>query len=1267
MNKPFLQSSLIAFTILVTGLSVNLMAQSLIYHDEAMTDGIGSGKHIVFLAGDHEYRSEETLPALAKILAKNYGFKCTVLFNVDKESGEIIPGNNNMPGTESLETADLMVVFLRFQNFPDEQMQPIADYLERGGPVVGMRTSTHAFKIPKDSTFARFDFKYPGEEFEKGFGRQILGETWVSHYGKNHVMCTRLDLVEEQKEHPILRGVENPWAQCGGYWVEPIEGSTVLAMAQPLQGMTPDSPEAKDKNPCPGVWVREYTSKSGQSGRVFTTTYGASEDILDDDFRRMMLNGCLWSVGLEDQIAADANIDFVGRYTPLTFGFGTYREGVKPAEYEGWDSNISPDSKPAATRKKKKKKKKPAAPPEKMKKSSSHSKPQPESQPATTISETSGASVSLNPLQLKKSDHICLIGNELGERMQHHNWFETALHQAFPDLNLTVRNLCFPGDEPQLRIRSEDFGSPDSHLTHSKASVVLMLFGFNESFAGAAGLDSFTTNVKKVIVNTLKQDYNGDGNPPRIALVSPIAFQGGLTNANLPDGKQENRNLEMYTNALRELAVEHEVSFIDLFTPTQQLFSRTDDSLTLNGAHLNDKGYKALAPILLKELSGKTIAGFDETLKAEIDDKNFHWWHRYRAVNGYSVYGARSRAGRDGSGKYNNFDVMQRELQILDQMAANRDQRIWEIASGQKVSETVNDDNTLPFLEPTTNVGGANDVNAKRGKLGSLEYLPAAKQIKMFKLAPGYEIQLVASEEQFPELANPVSMNFDNKGRLWVSTMQSYPHWKPKTKLDDKLLIFEDDDNDGKADRCKVFAGGLHQPTGFELGHNGVYIAQQPDVLFLQDIDGDDREDTRVRKLVGFDSSDSHHGIAAFYWGPGGNLYFQEGTFKHSQVESPYGLTRLSEAGIWKYNPRTERVSVHASYAFSNPWGHIFDRWGQDFIGDASPGRSYWGTPISGYLPYPLKHPGGSFDRKMVENVGGENIEYPTLYQKRIRPLAGCEIVSSRHFPDETQGNWLVTNVIGDRAVLNHKIEDQHSGFWGTEQTPIVSCEDGNFRPVDLEFAPDGSLYILDWHNALIGHLQHNLRDPSRDHSHGRIWRVTYKDRPLVQPAKIAGASNAELLDLLKVYEDRTRYRAKRELSQRDAGEVLESLASWVEALDPNDPQHEHHLLEALWLYQTFNKVEEGLLKQLLAAKDFRARGAATRVVAEWRDRLQNPIGVLKPMVNDVHPRVRLEAVRALSFFKGDDAIELALDALEHPTDYYLEYTLEETMRALEN
>ena len=306
------------------------------------TKGPGAGKHIVFLSGDHEYRSEESLPALARILAQRYGFKCSVFFNVDPETGFIAPGNSKVSGLEALKTADLMVVFLRFQDFPDDQMQHIADYIDRGGPVIGFRTATHAFQIKRpDAKFVRFDWQNKGD-FAGGFGRQILGETWVSHYGTNHKMSSRLILEPSQASHPVLRGVKDVWVQSGGYTADPLPPSDILARGQILNGMTPDSPPNPDKKEMPVAWVRSYTSTSGKTGRVFTTTHGASEDLLNEGFRRMSVNAMLWALGMEKSITADGNVALVGPYEPTTFNFKGFVKGMKPSEMAGWDTPIPP-------------------------------------------------------------------------------------------------------------------------------------------------------------------------------------------------------------------------------------------------------------------------------------------------------------------------------------------------------------------------------------------------------------------------------------------------------------------------------------------------------------------------------------------------------------------------------------------------------------------------------------------------------------------------------------------------------------------------------------------------------------------------------------------------------------------------------------------------------------------------------------------------------------------------------------------------------------
>ncbi|GAB4139672.1 MAG: hypothetical protein Tsb009_08720 [Planctomycetaceae bacterium] len=340
MLKAILTTCVFGLSLAIQSDAVAANPHEVVYQGDK---GPGHGKHIVFLAGDHEYRGEESLPALARILAKRYGFRCTVLFTTDPKTGFIKPGSSHISGLDVLKKADLLVVFLRFQDFPDDQMQHIADYLKRGGPVLGLRTSTHAFQIRrKNAKFRHWSTGYKGKDFLDGFGRQILGETWVGHYGRNHRQSSRLLLEKSQIEHPVLRGVKDVWVQSGGYRAFPIKGSTVLARGQILDGMKPDSPPAKDKQILAVAWVRTYTSDSGKSGRVFCTTHGASEDLLNPGFRRMLINASLWCAGLEKAISPDNPIDFVGPYQPSTFSFGGYRKGVKPSDIAGWDTPILP-------------------------------------------------------------------------------------------------------------------------------------------------------------------------------------------------------------------------------------------------------------------------------------------------------------------------------------------------------------------------------------------------------------------------------------------------------------------------------------------------------------------------------------------------------------------------------------------------------------------------------------------------------------------------------------------------------------------------------------------------------------------------------------------------------------------------------------------------------------------------------------------------------------------------------------------------------------
>ncbi len=317
-------------------------AFSVVYEGD---EGIGAGKHIVYIASDHEYRGEETLPALARIMAKHYGFRCTVIFGLDPKDGTIRPGSSHIGGLSVLKEADLLVIAMRFINMPDNEMQHFVDYVDRGGPIIGLRTSTHAFKIPKESAYYAYDFRYPGDDFHMGFGRQVLGETWVTHYGDNHRQSSILAIEPENEGHPILRGVTDMHTQAGGYTAYPLEPSTVLARGIILNGMTKDSPVDSSKHLMPVAWVREYKSTSSNVARIFTSTQGASEDILNDGFRRMLVNAHLWCLGQDDAITPENEVGFVGPYHPSTFSFTEFRRGVKPADLEGWASPImNPDA-----------------------------------------------------------------------------------------------------------------------------------------------------------------------------------------------------------------------------------------------------------------------------------------------------------------------------------------------------------------------------------------------------------------------------------------------------------------------------------------------------------------------------------------------------------------------------------------------------------------------------------------------------------------------------------------------------------------------------------------------------------------------------------------------------------------------------------------------------------------------------------------------------------------------------------------------------------
>ncbi len=511
-----------------------------------------------------------------------------------------------------------------------------------------------------------------------------------------------------------------------------------------------------------------------------------------------------------------------------------------------------------------------------------------------------------------------------------------------------------------------------------------------------------------------------------------------------------------------------------------------------------------------------------------------------------------------------------------------------------------------------------------------------------FKVPEGWEITLYAAD---PAIVKPIQMNFDPAGRLWIATSPTYPQIKPGQQAEDKIVVLEDLDGDGRAEKSTVFADGLLIPTGLAPGDGGAYIANSTEVLHLKDTDGDGKADSSRVLLSGFGTEDTHHLLHTFRWGPEGLLYFNQSIYIHSHVETPSGIRRLMAGGIWRLQPENTRLEVFAR-GWWNAWGHQFDRWGQSFVTDGANGEG-----INYVVPdasYPAAY-------QAVRMLSGLNPGQPKL--------CGCEVLSGRHVPPEWQGSIISADFRGHR-VARFEMRDEGAAFASTRVADLVTTDHVAFRPVDLRMGPDGAIYIADFYNPIINHGEVDFRDPRRDLTHGRIWRLAKKDRALVPRPQLVGASVKDLLAALKQPEDYTRAMAKRLLKERGAAEVLPLLAQWVQGLDPQDPDFEHQRLEALWVYQALDVVNSDLLRAVLASQDFHARAAAVRVIYHWQRRIEGPAdaaALLAGAVQDAEPRVRLEAVCALRQLDDARSVAAAMRALDKPRDRFLDYTLWQT------
>ncbi len=516
-----------------------------------------------------------------------------------------------------------------------------------------------------------------------------------------------------------------------------------------------------------------------------------------------------------------------------------------------------------------------------------------------------------------------------------------------------------------------------------------------------------------------------------------------------------------------------------------------------------------------------------------------------------------------------------------------------------------------------------------------------ASELASFQVADGFEVNLFASETN--GVVKPIQIRFDARGRLWVIGSTVYPQIEPGQKPDDKVLVLEDTNHDGRADKTTVFADGLMIPTGIEVVENGCYVGHGTELLLLRDNDGDGKADERSVVLRGFGTGDNHQNINSFMWGEGGELYFCQGLHIRSHVETPWGISSLEKAGLWRLRPRLLKLDgfFGSEHEPQNPWGWVFTDWGEPLV--------IAGNNSSHIYPVP----------GLVVN---HRDDPPPLIWKNGngRKCSNGDIVGTAHFPDSLQGALIVGGYINN-AVWALKIKDDGAGFALEDLPPLIKSTSRSFRPVDAKFGPDGALYIADWYNPIIGHYQASFRHPDRDKTHGRIWRVTAKGRALTPMPQLANATIPQLLDRLKSSDRWTRHFAKRVLAEKPREQVSDALKEWTAQKDVP----EHALKEVLGVYQSHEVIAPELLAKLCAAKEPGARAYAASAIGAWANRLTNALELLRPLAADNNSRVRLQAIVACTYITNAHAMEVAAVVADYPTDKFLNYALNQAVFAL--
>lgn len=811
--------------------------------------------------------------------------------------------------------------------------------------------------------------------------------------------------------------------------------------------------------------------------------------------------------------------------------------------------------------------------------------------------------------ELRDGDRVVFLGDSLIEQSQYFGWIELMLTRSHPDRQITFRNLGWNADTPGGASRfglslkqaghepaDEGWIQLQKQLELTQPNVLMIGYGMASALEQQTPAN-FRMELQRLLDRTRQISPN-----VRFVFLMPIAA--------LNDPSLEQR-LTDYREIIGTIAKENQCSAINLSSVASSMDFRKDS------IHLNSDGYQAVAHTIQSQLGLADRQWESEDakrLRGLIIRKNNWWFHRSRPANMAYVFGFRKHEQGQNAAEIPRFDAL----------IAEEEARIAILRKDLSAS--------LPPFR-----------NRYESEFAKFTEQPTPE----FTIDEEFEISLWA---QNPDLNKPIHMNFDPQGRLWVASSEAYPMIEVGQSAPDKIIVLEDSDNDGRADRSTVFADGLLIPTGIAPGDGGVYVAQSTDLLHLVDTDGDGRADLRRRVLSGFGTEDTHHNLHTLNWGPDGRLYMNQSVYTRTDTETPHGVVRLKAGGGFRLDPNRLRMEI-VFRGLWNSWGHQFDAYGQSFLSDGA-----------GFAGIAYSFPGATF-RPTPASTAELDLISPGNWPK----FASLEIVTGNAFPPDWQGSIITCDFRANR-VTRFSLSEQGAGYVTQQQPDLIRTSAATFRPIDVKQGPDGALYIADWSNPIINHGEVDFRDARRDRWHGRIWRLRWKGAPSSEKQNLAERDIPELLAALSSDDRYLRDQARRVLIDRSEA-TANALPAWLASrANPTDR------LQALWLFQALNTPNIELLDELLQTEVANIRAAAVRVLSAWSDPAclpkpaldsQQTIARLSRLVRDSHPRVRLEAVRALGKQTGFEAGKVALQALDAPVDRFLEHALHLTVNEL--